>query len=437
MKVAVIGGASSYTPELVDGLLEMTDRVPVSAITLMDPNAERLQLVAGFAERMAARRGTSIDITYTDNLDEAVEGASYVVTQIRVGGNAARIADEKLGARHGIIGQETTGVGGFACALRTIPVVLEVARAMEKHCPDAYLLNFTNPAGIITEAVLKHSAIRTVGLCNIPIGIQHEVAKRCDCEVDDVELDYLGLNHLAWVRGVRVRGEDVTERMFTALNDDAAEEWGEGAVCEAMQAAMRSLRMYCNPYLQYFYATGEAMERQSAKATTRGEDVMDIERRLFEKYADPTVTEKPAELGERGGAHYSTAACRLLDAIENDRGARQIVCCRNDGAIPILDDDVSVEVTARLGREGATPEPIAPPEDSIAGLLHSVKAYESLTVKAAVTGDRDAALLAMMQNPLMPGVSGSADLLDELVSINEPYLDSAFFKETIGVAHGN
>lgn len=433
MKIAVIGGASSYTPELVEGLLSRPDRLPVESIVLMDPDPARLDVVSGLAERMARRVNSPVRIVSTSDLDAAVDGAAFVVTQIRVGGIPARIADERLGRRHGLIGQETTGIGGFACALRTIPRILDVARAMERGCPDSFLLNFTNPAGIVTEAVIRHNPVRTVGLCNIPIGIEMDIARRFGCAHADVELDYIGLNHLSWVRGVRLGGEDRTEDAIDAFIAHADEEWDAGPICAAMQTAMRSLEMGCNPYLQYFYATDACLARQAGRATTRGEDVARIEDALFAQYADPSVDTKPEELGRRGGAHYSTAALALIDAICNDTGARQIVCCRNGGAVPSLEADAAIEVPARITRHGARPMPQRAAEPAIGGLMQCMKAYETLTVKAAADGDRDAALQAMATHPLMPGFEACPALLDELLDVNAEYLRGTFFEATMGV----
>ena len=436
MKIAVIGGGSSYTPELLGGLIGRTASVPISTLTLMDLDAKRLSITAGLARRMVARQGIPLEIIETTDLREAVDDARYVLAQIRVGGSEARIADEKLGLRNGLIGQETTGVGGFACALRTIPRMLDVAHAMEELCPNAMLLNFTNPSGIVTEALLKHSAIKAVGLCNIPIGIEMEIARRMECDPGEVDLDYVGLNHLSWVRRFRVRGQDVTESVLDGLISDAGDEWTPGSVCVAMQRAMRDLGMYCNPYLQYFYAPQETLEAQQSRKTTRGEDVVEIEKVLFEKYADDTCDEKPAELEQRGGAHYSTAALALLDAIHTDAGSTQIVCCRNDGAIPGLEQDVCVEVPAVIDRKGATAISQPKPEESISGLLQRIKTFESLTVEAAVTGDRDAALEAITIHPLMPDAEGAGALLDELLEVNRDFLSGTFVNETAGANHG-
>jgi len=428
MKLSIIGGGSSYTPELLDGLFSRLDKIPVSEVWLMDQDASRLAINAGFARRMSARHGSPFTVHDTTNLVDAVRGAKYVITQIRVGQMPARIADEKLGLKYNIIGQETTGVGGFACALRTIPRILEVARAMEEFSPRGFLINFTNPAGINTEAVLKHSKIRTVGLCNVPIGMIMDVIKHLGGAPDDVEMDYVGLNHLSWVRHFSYKGQDITARVLEKFIEHAREEWEEAPTRENMIEAIRSLGMFCNYYLQYYYSTDTVLSTLKGKSCTRGEEVVNVENALFEKYQDASLTEKPAELSKRGGAHYSTAAFLLVDAIENNRCNRQVVCCRNNGAVPTFDDDVAVEVSAIIGENGAEAIQQKAPEPSIRGLMQLIKAYESLTVAAAVHGDREAAFEAMLLHPLMPNATGCRKLLEELLEINKPYLQSTFFK---------
>ncbi len=426
MKLAVIGAGSSYSPELVDGLFPRLDAIPVTELWMMDPDLERLEITANFARRMARRHGDPFTVHHTADLREAVKDARYVITQLRVGQSQARIADEKLGLRHNIIGQETTGVGGFACALRTIPPVLEIAHAMEDLAPDGVLVNFTNPSGIITEALIKHSAVKSVGLCNAPIGMIMDVVKHFGCAMEEVELDYVGLNHLAWVRRFIVAGEDVTDKALAVFLEHADEEWPVEAVCENMRLAMGSLNMFCNGYLQYYYATEAMLDHLKHKPKTRGEEVVEIERALFEKYAQDDLDEKPEELSKRGGAHYSTAAFHLIAAIESDTRNRQIVCCRNGGAVPTFDDDASVEVSAVIGRDGAKAIPQVAPEPAIRGLMQAVKAYETLTVEAAVTGSRERAFQAMLMHPLMPGAVGCKALLEELLDINKPYLRGEF-----------
>ncbi len=436
MKVTVIGGASSYTPELVEGLLTRTHALPLQHLTLMDIEPARLEIVAGFCRRMAQRLSSPISIETSVALEPALDGADFVITQIRAGGMAARISDEKLGRRHGILGQETTGVGGFACALRTIPRIVAVAQAMEERCPDAFMLNFTNPSGIVTEAVVKHSSIRVAGLCNIPIGMEMDIAKHLGCAHAEVELDYVGLNHLSWVSAVRIAGCDRTEEALDALIAHATDEWDPGPLCDAMVTTMRSLRMYCNPYLQYFYAPEAALARQAKQVKTRGEDVQGIEDTLFAIYADAAANTKPEMLSKRGGAHYSTAALGVMQAVWNDTRARLILCCRNNGAVPGFDDEAVLEIPARVGRESVEALPQSAPPPAIRGLMHCVKDYESLTVDAALTGDRDAALHALLLNPLLPGISGCEAVLNDLLAINEPHLRGTFFPAAAGAGHG-
>lgn len=427
MKLAIIGGGSSYTPELVDGLFARLDAIPVTEVCMMDPNSERLAITAGLAERMSASHGTPFTIHQTDNLDEAVAGSRYVVTQLRVGGIQARIKDEKLGMRHGIIGQETTGVGGFACALRTIPEVLKVARAMERGAPDGFLINFTNPSGIVTEAIVKHSGVRSVGLCNVPIGMVMDVVKHFQCAMEEVKLDYVGLNHLSWVRRYFIGGRDVTSEAMRIFLEHADEEWEEKDIREPMLMAMERLHMFCNYYLQYFYATDAVMAQLRAQERTRGEEIVGIERTLFEKYARDDLHEKPEELSQRGGAHYSTAAFHLISAIENNTGNTQVVCCSNKGAVPGFDDDAVLEIPAEVGEDGARACPQEAPASEIRGLMQCIKAYESLTVEAAVAGDREKAFQAMLMHPLMPGALGCDALLGELLEINRSHLQGTFF----------
>ncbi|HRK33790.1 MAG TPA: 6-phospho-beta-glucosidase [Candidatus Hydrogenedentes bacterium] len=427
MKLAVIGGGSSYTPELVDGLFARLDRIPVKEVWMMDPNLERLEITAGLARRMSERHGSPFTVHHTTDMREAVKGAKYVVTQLRVGGIQARIEDEKLGRRHNIIGQETTGVGGFCCALRTIPRILDIAHAMEELAPKGYLINFTNPSGIVTEGLIKHSTINSFGLCNIPIGIVMEVVKHTGGAMEKIDLDYVGLNHLSWVRRFDVEGADRTDELLDKFIELAHEEWDDPAICESMRASMKSLRMFLNGYLQYFYAPEAALAKQMRKEKTRGEEVVEIEASLFEKYKQKELNEKPPELSKRGGAHYSTAAFYLIDAIENDVQNTQIVCCRNNGAVPTFDDDASVEVPAVIGKHGAKAIAQSAPDPVIRGLMQNIKAYETLTVKAAVTGDKEAAFQALLEHPLTPDAEGCRKLLDELLEVNRPHLQGTFF----------
>jgi 6-phospho-beta-glucosidase len=427
MKFTIIGGGSSYTPELLDGLFSRLDAIPVSEVWMMDLDEGRLKINADFARRMAGRHGDPFTVHTTTDMRAAVTGAKYVITQIRVGQMQARIEDERLGLRHNIVGQETTGIGGFACALRTIPRILDVAHAMEELAPDGYLLNFTNPAGIVTEAVLNHSSIKSVGLCNVPIGMIMETIKYFGGEVADIEMDYVGLNHLSWVRQFKKGDEDITAGVLEKFFENARSEWEHEITRNNMISAMKSMGMFCNYYLQYFYSTDTVLETIKEKDKTRGEEVLEIEAALFEKYADPNLTEKPEELGKRGGAHYSTAAFYLIDGIENNRENRQVVCCRNNGAIPTFDDDVAVEVSAIIGSDGAKAIQQEAPAPIIRGLMQQIKAYETMTVEAAVSGDRETAFQALLLNPLMPNATGCKALLDDLLEVNKSHLQGTFF----------
>lgn len=428
MKLAIIGGGSSYTPELLDGLFSRHSSIPVSEVWLMDLDHNRLDINSRFAQRMAVHYGSPITVRTTSHLGEAIAEAKYVITQIRVGQMDARINDEKLGLKYGLIGQETTGIGGFACALRTIPKILEIAKEMERATPKGFLINFTNPAGINTEAVIKYSTIRTIGLCNVPMGMIMDIARHIGCPPDSVTMDYVGLNHLSWVRHFYSNGIDITATVFEKFEEYAQKEWEDEDTRKNMITVTRYLKLFCNYYLQYYYSTDTVLRTLKNKPCTRGEEVLKVEETLFRKYNDPQTIEKPEELGKRGGAHYSTAAFHLIDAIENDRSNRQVVCCRNNGAIPTFDDNVSVEVSAIIDKNGANPMPQQPPEPKIRGLMQLIKAYESLTVEAAVHGSKEAAFGAMMLHPLMPAHAVECEtLLEELLEINRPFLQGTFY----------
>ena len=420
IKVGVIGGGSSYTPELLEGLLARRKILDLGEIWLMDIDAQRLEILSALGKRMAEKAGQNVAIRTTQDVREAVENASFVVTQFRAGGMAARIRDEKLGLRHDLIGQETTGVGGFAKSLRTIPILLDVARAMEVSAPDAWLLNFTNPAGIITEAALKHSDVPVIGLCNIPIGYVMEAAKATGAAPDSVELDYVGINHLSWVRGCRVNGEDQWEMFLAAAAQEFLEE--EGAAGPVMAEWLRFHRLVPNYYLQYYYCTKTVLAELKSKSQTRGEKVVEVEQALFEKYRDPNLNEKPQELEERGGAFYSTAACNLIESLVTDKRDVQIVNVRNGETVPELPPDVSVEVPCRITAAGPVPLEQRPLEAEIRGILQVVKAYEELTVEAAVRGDRRSALLALSVHPLVRQIEALEPLLDELLAENREFL---------------
>lgn len=419
-KIGVIGGGSSYTPELLEGLLQKREILDLGEIRLMDINAERLDILGGLGQRMAAKLGAAVSIRTTQDLREAVRGASFVVTQFRAGGMAARIRDEKLGLRHNLIGQETTGVGGFAKALRTIPILLSVTRAIEECAPEAWLVNFTNPAGIITEAALKHSKVRVIGLCNIPIGYIMEASKGLGVPPESVELDYVGINHLSWVRGCKAGGQD----RYPEFLELVAKEFEEDGTLSGQEMARwtRFHGIAPNYYLQYYYCTALKLEELRTKPKTRGEEVVEVENSLFEKYRDPNLSEKPKELEKRGGAFYSTAAVNLIESLVTGKRDVQIVNVRNRGVVPALPPDVAVEVPCTISQDGPIPLPQRPLDPEIRGILQVVKAYEELTVKAGAMGDRRAAKLALATHPLVRQAPILDQVLEEILEENRPFL---------------
>lgn len=413
MKISVIGGGSSYTPELLDGLLARSEKIGLLEVALNDVDAGRLEIVSGFARRMAEARGSRVKITATLELASAVSGADFIIAQIRVGGNQARLKDEQLGLRHGLIGQETTGVGGLAKALRTIPAMRKICAVIEQRAPAAVLINFTNPSGLVTEALLKHTKVKTIGLCNIPITFHLELAQALRAERNEIAFDYIGLNHLAWVREVRLNGKDVTARVLALAG--GAEQPAHLQELDYPPGFIKTLGMIPMHYLRYYYLTGRMLEEQRKKPKQRAEEVMEIEAELFKIYADPNAKDKPELLSRRGGAHYSQAALELIEAMIFDTDERQALNARNGDTIPGLPADAVIEVWCRAGKDGARPLAVRPPEPMIMGLMRAVKSYEELAVEAAVQRDRGAALLALIAHPLGPDVDHAEEVLDDIM----------------------
>lgn len=423
MRIAVIGGGSTYTPELVQGFLDRRDRLPLTELWLVDLSAERLAVVGSLAQRMVAANGAPFRVMLTTDRREAIAGASYVITQLRVGQMAARRGDEELGRRHGLVGQETTGVGGFAKALRTIPVVLDIARDIRELAPGALLVNFTNPAGLVTEALFRHAPqVAAVGVCNGPIHLHMDILEAFSEDGSPIahergELDTLGLNHLGWYRGFRLDGREiwpeVMDRWIARMRVADDPQWDP--------RLLEALGMIPNTYLQYFYDTAGRVAAQ-ATTPTRAEVVMGIEEGLLRDYADPARTAPPDGLLQRGGAWYSTVATQLITSHHNDLGETHIVNVRHAGAVAGWDPSWVLEMPARVGRSGIVPIPAAPLPPVAAGLLHHVKSYELLTVEAAVTGDRDAAFRALVANPLGPSMHRAEAVLDDLLAVNRAHL---------------
>jgi 6-phospho-beta-glucosidase len=419
LKVAVIGGGSTYTPELVQGFAARSERLPMDDLVLLDPDAERLEVVGGLARRMLGRAGFEGRLELTGRREEALEGADFVIVQLRIGGQAQRIVDERLPLEFGCIGQETTGPGGFAKALRTVPVVLELAEETARRgAPGAWLVDFTNPVGIVTQALLDEGH-RAIGLCNVAIGMQRRFAAHLGVEPDRVELEHVGLNHLSWLRGLRVDGVD---RLPELLERDAEALAGE---VELPVELVRQLRAVPSYYLRYYYLTHEVLDAQR-RGPSRAEQVMEIERQLLELYRDPTLDTKPELLEHRGGAFYSEAAAQLVASLHAGTGDVQVVDIRNQGALPDLPDDAVVEIPARIDRDGAHPLPLEPLPPVLLGLVQQMKAYERLTVAAATSGDRGLALEALLANPLVRDYQVAAPLLDALLAKSRDHLPRFF-----------
>lgn len=421
-RLTVIGGGSSYTPEFVDGFIQHEAEVHVGEIVLHDVDEGRLRVVGGMVQRMVRHAELDTRITLSLNRPAAVEGARFVVSSIRVGKMEARIRDEKIPLKHGVIGQETTGPGGTLKAWRTIPVTLDIVRDLARYAPDSWYLNFTNPSGIITEAVLKHTGQRVVGLCNNPINMEAGLARVFGVADRDVFLEWVGLNHVNWIRRVFVRGTDVTGDLMGMLERLAEYEDAPHFNPELV----RTLGVFPTYYLQYYYDHPRKVTESLAAGKTRGEVVREVEDALMRQYADPNQLVKPPELSKRGGARYSEAALRLILSLTLDRRDVQILVTRNGASLPDLPADASVEVPCVVGAHGVTPLGMGPLPDSIRALCQHAKAWESATVTAGVTGSRRDAVLAMMTNPLVPSYEVAAALVDEMLEANRDFLPQFF-----------
>jgi 6-phospho-beta-glucosidase len=413
VKIAIVGGGSTYTPELFEGLVQRRAVLGLTEVVLHDVDAGRLEPVAGFCRRMADHAGATFRTSHTLDLDAALTGAAFVVLQIRVGGQQARHRDETAPLRHGLIGQETTGAGGFAKALRTIPEALKIAARIKAVAPGAWIINFSNPSGIVTEALLRHGGVPTVGLCNIPMEVRMETAAALGLPPDQVELDWVGLNHLGWVTGVRAGGQDITDAVLSAFTGAG----GPANVPDIDFGAdfFRALRMIPSPYLRYFYATDEVLAELQAAPRSRAQVVMELEEKLFAIYRDPAQHQKPELLSQRGGAWYSRVALDVIAGLLSGQARREVVNTQNRGAIPGLPDDAVVEVPAELSLWGVRALPVGPVPEEVFGLMRQVKSYERLTIEAAMTRSRDKALMALIANPLVRTVAKARAVLADLV----------------------
>ncbi len=425
MKITVIGGGSTYTPELVNGFLARVGSLPIKELWLMDIDKERLEIVGGFAQRMVKAKGEPFKVILSTSQREAITGASYVTTQLRVGMMPARRGDEYLGLRHGLIGQETTGVGGMAKALRTIPVILSIANDIREVAPGALLANFTNPAGLVTEALTRYAPdVPAVGVCNVGITAKMKILEQLEkvtgskVEASRAVLNTLGLNHLTWHRGFTIDGEEMWPVIFPAyvesLKKEKDPEWDI--------SMLETLGMIPNYYLQYFYYTDKKLNAQKKWPPSRADEVMEIEKDLLREYADPALNEPPADLMKRGGAYYSTLATQLINSHYNDLGEVHVVNIRNDGAVQDYPSDWVLELPAKVDKHGIHPLQVDPLPEACFELVSRVKRYELLTVEAAVHGDKDAMLQALLAHPLGPSADDAQAVMDDMLATNKQWL---------------
>jgi 6-phospho-beta-glucosidase len=414
VRLAVVGGGSTYTPELVDGIVRLRELLPLDDLALHDPAEDRLNVLGGLTRRMLDKGDHPARLTLTTDLDEAVEGADAVLIQLRVGGQTARMVDESVPVACGCVGQETTGFGGLAKALRTVPVVLEIAEQIRTRAPDAWIVDFTNPVGIVTKALLDEGH-RAAGLCSAAVVFQRHFAKVLDVAPERVELDHVGLNHLTWELAVRLDGADVLAELLTDKIERIAPPTGLRA------DLVQRLGVVPSYYLHYFYDHDEVVERQRSEKS-RAEEVAEIERELLELYADERLAEKPELLGKRGGAYYSEAAVELLAGLFGRGHDRHVVNVRNRGTLPFLADDAVVEVPARVG--GGTVEPLSMPSlDPVhRGLVAHVSAYEELALDAALRGGRDRVFRALLAHPLIGQADLAETLADRMIEANRQFL---------------
>lgn len=428
MKITVIGGGSSYTPELVEGLIARHASLPMAELALVDVEAgrEKVEIIAALSRRMLDRNGLeAVKVSVHFDADDAIRGSSFVLTQLRVGQLPARAADERLGLSHKLLGQETTGVGGFAKALRTIPVMLDIARRVERLAPDAWIINFTNPAGIVTEAVSRHSKAKIIGLCNVPVTMHHMIADMLKLPYGDVSLRFAGLNHMVWVHQVLAAGRDATDEVIEMLCDGEQLSMNNIKAIPWPPELLRALRAIPCPYHRYFWQTRTMLEDELADADskgTRAEQVMKVEASLFKLYADPNLDKKPEELSQRGGSFYSEVAVQLINALHNNLGIEMVVNIANNGAIQGLPDDAVIETNCLIDALGAHPLAFGKLPPLMNGLTQQVKDFERLTIDAAVHGDKQKALLALVANPLVADVNLASALVDEVLTINKAWL---------------
>jgi len=419
LKIAIIGSGSTYTPELIEGMIRRKDSLPLTELALMDIDERKLSIVGGLCQRMIEAAGLTCRVTLTQDRDEALRGADFVLGQIRVGKLAARVKDEKIPLKYGLIGQETCGIGGFFKAMRTIPVMLELAERMKTLCPDAWLINFSNPSGILTEALLNHSDVKMLGLCNVPYNMFRSIRK--SMELPDAAITYVGLNHLSWITAIEADGEDYLKTALElGLNSETMKNIPASGFSKDV---IRMAGAIPSSYLEYYYFRDKKLKFLLESEQTRGEKCMDIEDELLRIYEDSKLHTKPELLSSRGGANYSEVAISLVDAIHNDKREVHVVNLLNRGALDFMEDTDAVEIGAVIGKDGATPVSVPSfANRHIIDYMRTMKAYEREAVAAAVSGSEDAAMRALLMNPLIGDYNTAYACFRELKEAHREYL---------------
>ncbi|MGG3622240.1 6-phospho-beta-glucosidase [Bacillus gobiensis] len=434
IKIVTIGGGSSYTPELVEGFIKRYEELPISELWLVDveEGKEKLEIVGNLAKRMVKKSGLPIDIHLTLDRREALKDADFVTTQFRVGLLDARSKDERIPLKYGVLGQETNGPGGLFKGLRTIPVILDICKDIEELCPEAWLINFTNPAGMVTEAVLRYSNIKKiVGLCNVPIGMEMGIAKLLDVDHSRIRIDFAGLNHMVYGLNVYLDGVSVKDKVMEMLRDPNNSSFVKNIDGLGWEPEFtKALNVLTCPYHMYYYKTQEMVEKDIEnyeKGETRAEVVKKLEKELFELYKDPNLDIKPPQLQERGGAYYSDAAVRLITSIYTDKRDIQPVNTMNNGAIASIPNDSAVEVSCIITKDGPKPIAIGDLPVPVRGLVQTIKSFERVAAEAAVNGDYDKAVMALTINPLVASDKLAKQIVDEMLEAHKDYLPK-FFK---------
>lgn len=413
--ICIVGAGSSYTPELIDGLLRFApEELPVTDIRMHDLAPERLAVMAGLAERMIAQSGRKVTLRHGHDLAALLDGVDFVVTQVRVGGMAARALDEKIPLKYDIIGQETTGPGGMFKALRTIPPMLEVARTVERVAPNAFILNYTNPSGIITEAVSRHTNARIIGLCSGIPGLQARIRELLADTFGPVRSYSVGLNHLGFVYKFFAGKRDITVEALEQLLRISAEKEDHAGLNPP--AVMRALGAVSLGYIGYYLDRRQVLANAKARATTRAEDIMEIERRIFEEAQNPNTVSKPEALIQRGGGGYADVTFQCMQAIAFDRGDELACTVRNGDAVTGIEPDAGVEIVCTIDRAGPHPISVGPIPLAFRGLVQAVKAYETLTIEAAMQRSKSLAVQALINHPLVGDLPTAEAIVEEMLA---------------------